>query len=119
MNVFSHVCIFLFKTWTYNLNQSTKCVKAYPCTLSKHFRKTPKKLIFHISNCLFILPYAPNSWWHVHKLYKRNSNALIILQCCVITIHCNETICAMIRWMAIVKTRTTNILCICSSIVFL
>ncbi len=48
--------------------------------------------------------------------FEKNNNAFIIFQCCVIATCCNETVCAMTRWMAIVKTRTTNILCLHSSI---
>jgi hypothetical protein len=50
--------------------------------------------------------------------FERN-NALVIFQCCVIATCCNETTCAMTLWMAIVKTKTTNILCLCPSIMLL
>jgi hypothetical protein len=48
--------------------------------------------------------------------FEKKNNMLIILQCCVIATCYNETTCAMTQWMATVKTRTTNILCLHSSI---
>jgi hypothetical protein len=41
---------------------------------------------------------------------EKNSNALIILQSSTIGTCCNETTCAMNQCIAIIKTRTTNIL---------
>ncbi len=41
---------------------------------------------------------------------EKNSNALIILQSSTIATGCNETTCAMNQCIAIIKTRTTNIL---------
>jgi hypothetical protein len=34
---------------------------------------------------------------------KKNNNAFIILQCCVIITNYNEITCAMTRWMTIIK----------------
>jgi hypothetical protein len=47
----------------------------------------------------------------------QNCNALIILQCYAIATYCNETAGAMTQYIAKAKTKTTNILCLCSSIV--
>jgi hypothetical protein len=41
---------------------------------------------------------------------EKHSNALIILQSSTIGTCCNETTCAMNQCIAIIKTRTTNIL---------
>jgi hypothetical protein len=81
--------------------------------------KNSQKLILHMSNCLLIPPYALNSWLHVHKL-KKNNNALIILQCCVISIRWNEIACAITQCVAILKLKPpiscayTHPLCFCS-----
>ncbi len=48
--------------------------------------------------------------------FEENNNALIILQFYVIATCCNEPTFAMIWCNAIVKPRTTKILCLCSSI---
>jgi hypothetical protein len=50
------------------------------------------------------------------SLHGKQQFALIVLQCCLIAIHSNATTCAITQCMAIVKTRATNILCLCSSI---
>jgi hypothetical protein len=47
----------------------------------------------------------------------KNKITLIILQCCPIAAHCNAITYAITQCMAIIKIRTTIILCLCSSIV--
>jgi hypothetical protein len=46
----------------------------------------------------------------------KNNITFIIFQCSLIDVCYNATICAVNQCMAIAKTRTTNTLCLCSSI---
>ncbi len=63
-------------------------------------KKTPKKLIIHISNYPFIFHMLQT----LDGMFtnSKNNNALIIIHC-VIATHCNETTCAITWWMAIIK----------------
>jgi hypothetical protein len=83
------------------------------------FGKLPKSWFFI---CLITFSYLHILWTlgGMSINFKKNNNTLIILQCCVIAIRCNETTCAMTRCMPILKLRPLiscayiHPLCFCS-----
>jgi hypothetical protein len=81
--------------------------------------KLSKLTMHNVFKRIFIFPYVPNSWWHVHKHWKK-SHALIIFRCYAIgVLVAMKTTCAIFGCIVIIKTKTTNIFCLCSSTVWI